>query len=180
MKRKTPIAELLRWRFKLAKSEAPSRPSAAHLLDHAPAWWERWPEKFQSLIVQLKQIQFAEDQQMTKSGRRKRPPVTALLVFGTKKLKNFVPVQYFRFYGGKLSFCFKLEPEIAVTETTAEVTFVSDIGARPLLCALATVSQDGKCRVNTELPANLVRDWGKLKPPDPLPFRLILHFKTNA
>jgi hypothetical protein len=180
MNRKMPIKELVSWRYKLAKFEAPSRPTAARLLDLALAWWERRPREFQSLIAQLNQIQFSEDQPMTKSRRRGGQPIAALVVSGRRKFENSVWAQRFRLRNGRLNLSFEMETKMAAMGPTIEVTFISDGAALPLFCALATRSADGKYCVNTKLPANLVQDWRQLKPANRLPFRLILRFETNG
>lgn len=174
MKRKMPVKELLRWRFQLAKSEAPPPPSAAQLLDLAPDWWEERPNEFQSLIAKLSRIQSAENQQIAKSSPGRSQPIPALVVSGRKKFENSLRVQQFHVRDGKLSFCFRMDTDLPAMGSTIEVTFISDIAPRPLFCALAAISAPGKWCINSELPANLAQAWKQLNPTDRMPFRLIL------
>jgi hypothetical protein len=176
MKPKIPIEELLRWRFKVAKFEAPAPPSAAHLLELANGWWEKYPDEFQAFVAQLKKIQLREDPNIVKPRRRRGHRIAALVVSGTSKSQGSVQVRHFRLGDGELNFSFEMENKISAIESSVEVTFISHPAARLLFCALATASADGKCSIKAKLPANLAQNWVHLKPADRMPFRLILRF----
>ena len=181
MKSKITVKELLGWRFEQAKVEAAVAPGATRLLDLAMPWWERSPQKFESAMARLDEIQLVKAHTTTESNRRRgQEPVPALVVRGKENIANSARVRYFHLRDGKLRLRFKLDTDVVPAGPTFEVTFIADTAAHPLFCVAATVSASGEYNVNAAVPADLAQDWGQLKVVDRMPFRLILRSGTNA
>jgi len=172
---------LLRWRLSRAEAEAPPAPRAARLLELARPWWERWPERFQSLVERVGRIQIAYGHAMTEPGRGGSGyPVPAVIFRTAEELETSVRVLYFAMRDGRLRLRFELDAAIGRGRESFDVTFIADRAARPLLSARATLSMDSEYRVDAELSGELARDWALLKVTDRLPFRLILRSDTTG
>jgi hypothetical protein len=175
MKTEIPIEQLLRWRLAQAETEAPPAPRAARLLEAARPWWATWPEQFHSLIERLGRIQVAYGHAMAEPRQsRGGYPVPALLALANQEIEACVRVLYLNARDGRLLLRFQLDAVAAQAPEQFEVTFFADQAARPLLCALATLSVDTEYRIEAELPAELARDWEQLRVTDRMPFRLLL------
>jgi hypothetical protein len=176
MKRKTSIQQLLRWRLAQSRASPPPAPRAAHLLQAARPWWEKQPKTFESQVEQLKRIKsvFGHAPGATvRSDNGYRVP--ALIVRGEEQSENYARITYFDVPDTRLLLSFKLETALRPVETTFQVTFVSEAGARPLFSAAATVSGEGNYVIETEILAEITSEWGQLKRSDQMPFRLILY-----
>jgi hypothetical protein len=175
MKTKVPISQLLRWRLKQAEAEAPPAPRAARLLEMVRPWWETWPERFRSLADRLGRIQIAYGHAMAEP----RPsrggfPVPALVALADQEIEARANVLHINVRNGRLMFRFQLDAAAARLPERLETTFVAEPSGRPLLSTPATRSVDAEYRIETELPADLAREWEKLKVTDRMPFRLLL------
>lgn len=169
------VEQLLRWRLAQAETEAPPAPRGTRLLDLARPWWESWPERFQTLVERLSQIQIAYGHAMTDP--RRSPggyPVPALIVRPAEELETSVRVLYFAVRDGWLRLRFHLGGMPGPTQASFDVTFVADQPARALLSAQATLSMESEYRIDAELADELARDWASLKVTDRMSFRLIL------
>jgi hypothetical protein len=172
---KIPVETLLRWRLSQAEAEAPPAPRAARLLELARPWWERWPERFQSLVERVGRIQIAYGHAMTEPRRDGSGfPVPTVIFRTAEELETSVRVVYFAIRDGRLRLRFQLDAAIGQAHESFDVTFIAGPAARPLLSAQATLSMDSEYRIDTELPEELARNWVLLKVTDRMPFRLIL------
>jgi len=173
---KIPVETLLRWRLSRAEAEAPPAPRAARLLELARPWWERWPDRFQSLVERLGRIQIACGHAMTEPRRDGSGlPVPAVIFRTAEDLETSVRVVCFAIRDGRLRLRFQLDGQ---AHESLDVTFIADPATRPLLSAQATLSPDGEYRIDAELPEELERSWAFVKVTDRMPFRLILRSDT--
>jgi len=174
MSNEISVEQLLRWRAARAEAEAPPAPRAARLLELARPWWETLPERFQSLVERLGNIQIAYGHAMAEpvSARRSGHPVPTLIVRRAEELETSVCVLYLGVRDGRLRLRFQMERAIAPTANTFEATLIAEGVA--ILSAPAVLSVDNEYRMDCELPENLARDWKELKVTDKMPFRLIL------
>ena len=181
MKRNVPIEQLLRWRLARAQSEVPVAPSAARLLKLARPWWEKWPEKYQLLAEQLSRAKTVHT--VTTNGSKPGHSgnlVPALFIRGEEVLEILTRLLSFRVRDAKLRLNFQTEVTLTPPTPVFEAAFISNTTWRPLFSAVATASVDDEYRVETELPARLVRGWERLKVTDHMPFQMILHSGTNG
>src|ERR1700733_12373404 len=127
MKPEKTVEELLRWRLEQARAEAPAPPIASQLLELARPWWEKWPEMFKSQVEHLSRIRVGCDSPATKPGRSSGGyAVPALIVRGVEKSEGLARVLEFNIRNDTLRFRFRLEPPMTLTESTLELTFISD------------------------------------------------------
>jgi hypothetical protein len=176
MKRKTSIQQLLRWRLAQSRASSPPAPKAAHLLRAARPWWEKQPKTFESQVEHLKRIKSVYGHTLgatTRGGNGNRVP--ALIVRGDEQSENYARITYFDVPDTRLLLSFKIETALRPVETAFEVTFISEADARPLFCAVATVSAEANYVIETEVLAEIASEWGQLKLRDPMPFRLVLY-----
>jgi hypothetical protein len=175
MKNKVSISELLRWRVSQAEADAPPAPRAARLLEMSRPWWETWPEQFRSLAGRLGRMQIAYGYAMAEP----RPsrggfPMPALVALANQEVEACASVLYLNVRNGRLMFRFQLDAVGAQLPEHLEATFVAEPSGQPLLSAPATLSVDAEYRIDTELPADVAREWEQLKVTDRMPFRLLL------
>jgi hypothetical protein len=175
MNRKLSIVDLLRWRLAQAEAEAPPAPPAAHLLERAKPWWEKWPEQFRALVDRLGSVQLA-------LGHALAVPrdllggnsVPALVVRGEEEIETSVRVLYLDVRNRCLRLRFQLEALLAPPEPILEVTFVSETAPGTPFSAAAVLVLDREYRLDTELAEESSRYWEKLKVTQRIPYRLIL------
>jgi hypothetical protein len=180
MKTKVPIGQLLRWRLARAEAEAPRAPRGARLLELARPWWEIWPERFQSLLERVGQIQIAYGHAMAEAGNaRSGYPVPTVVVRTAEELETSVRVLYLSVRNGRLRFRFQLDAAARPAPESFEATLISDKTALPLLSTHAMLSVDSEYRIDTELPPELARDLESLRVTDRMPFRMILRTATD-
>jgi hypothetical protein len=167
--------EYFRWRLEQMKAEAPAAPSASQLIERALPWWEKFPERFRTLVGHMETIRTGHDHNgnhpnASSDGRT----VPVLIVQGEAETKSFARILDFKILDGKLHFRFQLAPPLTPGASALEVTFISDTAARALFTSPAFGSGEIGYIVYTELQPELARDWALLKETDRLPFRLIL------
>jgi len=174
VKREFDLERLLKWRLERAEAEAPVPPRAAHLVEQARPWWDRWPERFQAYVQRLGAIQISYGYAMSelKHGHGGHP-VPTLISRDDQEVESPVRVLYVNVRDGRLRLRFQIDP-IPRIEPGFDVTFVSDGGLRPILSAYASLSVDGEYRLDAELPEELAVTWESLKVTDRMPFRFIL------
>jgi hypothetical protein len=180
MKTQISIEQLLRWRVALAETEAPPPPRAARLLELARPWWERYPRRFQSFLERVGKMEIAYGHAMAES----RPactvhPVPALIVRSEEQIEACAQVLYLSLRDGQLRLRFQLKGGPEPADPGFEITFVSNMPARPLFSALATRSVDNEYRLDTELPPEIIEEWRHLRVTDRMPFRFILRPRAD-
>jgi hypothetical protein len=181
MKTGVSIEQVLRWRLALAEAEAPRAPRAAQLLELARPWWERSPEQFQNLLQSLMRLEMAVGHAMAETRLpRTQHPVPTLIVRANEQIETCVRVLYLSVRESRLHFRFVLDAGANPLEEDFEATFILNSPAKPLFSADAIRSVDSEYRLDVEISAELVEEWRNLKVTDAMPFRLILHPKTNA
>jgi hypothetical protein len=169
------VEQLLHWRLARAEAEAPPAPRGAYLLELARPWWERWPERFQSLVERLRQIQIAYGHAMAEPRQSQSGhPVPTLIVRAVEELETSARVLYLNVRNGRLRLRFQLDAAAAQGHERFDVTLVADNSERPLLSAPAMLSLESEYRLDAELSEELARGWEQLKVTDRMPFRLIL------
>jgi hypothetical protein len=175
MRTKVSIEELLRWRLTAAEIDAPPRPHAAELLAWARPWWEKYPDRFQTVLHSLMTLQRPIGDPIAQTGQPSLPqPVPALIVRVDEQIQACVGLQYLKLRDGRLHFRFYLVACANPVEESYEVTFVSSLSAQPLFFAEARRWAETEYRLDTEVPLDLTEPWGSLRATDPVPFRLIL------
>jgi hypothetical protein len=175
MNTESNLRELLRWRLARAEAEAPPAPRASRLIALTRPWWETWPEKFESIVARLIQLEVGFGHALTEPGQnRNGHPVPVLLVRTMEELETFARVLYLDVRDGGLRLRFRLENLAEAPERSFDVTFVSESTGQPLLSAAAVLSIDPEYRVDIDLPEQIAKGWERLKVTDKMPFRLIL------
>ena len=174
MRRDFDIEQLLRWRLERAESDAPPPPKGLELLRRARPWWEVAPERFAASVRRLGAIEVSYGYAMSELQHgHGGHPVPALINDDGEELESPVRVLYVSIRDGRLRLRFQLDP-IPRIEPGYDVTFVSEVGQRPVLFGYASLSVDGEYRLDTELPDELATTWQSLKVTDRMPFRFIL------
>lgn len=174
MKNAMDIESLLHWRIQRAEAEAPRAPSGASLLKLVRPWWEVWPDRFAASVRRLASIQLSYGYAMAHPPHgHSGHPVAALISRDDDEQETPARVLYMNVRDGRLRLRFQLAP-VPRNDRLFEVTFVSEIGLRPILSAQADLSGDDEYRVDVELPSELAAAWETLKVTDPMPFRFIL------
>jgi hypothetical protein len=167
--------EYFRWRLEQMKAEAPPAPSASQLIERALPWWERYPERFRSLVGQMETIRVGHDHN---GDHPKSTPesfaVPALIVRGETETQSSARVLDFKILDGKLHFRFQLEPLLTPVDSTLEVTFISAAVLRPLFFTPAFGNMEIGYIVYADLSAELAREWASRREVDRLPFWLII------
>lgn len=175
MNTESDFRELLSWRLTRAEAEAPPAPRASRLLALTKPWWETWPDKFQSLVARLSQVEVGFGHALAEPGQnRNGHPVPVLLVRTVEELETSARVLYLDVRDGGLRLRFRLENAVEAPEQSFDVTFVSESTGQPLLSAAAVVSMNPEYRVDVDLPDEIAKCWERLKVTDKMPFRLIL------
>jgi hypothetical protein len=175
MRRKASIERVLRWRFEVAKGEAPPPPSAARLLELARPWWEKWPEMYQKCVEQLRRSQIGNGQSTPGKKRTgKAYPVPALVVRGEAASVASARMVRFSVCGSRLQIGFRMRAALIPAERFFEATFISATASQPLFDAPATMPHKNEYYIDTEIPGALAKDWRGLSVMHHMPFRLIL------
>jgi hypothetical protein len=180
MKSEVTIEQVLRWRLALAEAEAPPRPCGAQLLAWACPWWERYPQRFQSLVQSLATFETGVGHAMAQAGQPDTVhPVPTLIVRADIQTQANVDILCFNLHEGQLHLRFALDASVNPVEASFDVTFISISPPKPLFLAEARRLFDSEYRLNAEIPPELTEQWVSLKATDPMPFRLILHPKLT-
>jgi len=175
VKSQIPLEQLLRWRLARAEAEAPPAPRAARLLELARPWWETWPERFQTLVERLGQLEVIYGHAMAESRRAlSEQLVPAMIVRSSTETETSARVLYFSVRNGQLRLRFELSGDQDLFEPAYEATFVCRTSSRPLFSGSATRSTNSEYSLAEQLSDELTSKWGILKVTDPMPFRLIL------
>jgi len=173
MKTEVVIQELLRWRLARAEAEAPQAPRAAQLLELSRPWWETWPERFHALVERLGQIQVAYGHAMPEAGVARTGHPVSTLIAHPSPIETTARILYIEVRESRLRLRFQLDKSACQEQPAFEITFVSTKN-KPLFVAEASRSVDSEYRVETELPADVAREWTVVRVTDQMPFSLIL------
>src|SRR5262245_6510387 len=173
MKTEVIITELLRWRLARAEAEAPRAPRGAQLLELSRPWWETWPERFQKMVDRLSQIQVAYGHAMAETGVARTGHPVSTLIAHSSPVETTARVLYIEIREGRLRLRFQLDKAACQEQPAFETTFVSKTN-KPLFIANAARSVDSEYRVETEMPAEVAKDWAVVRVTDQMPFSLIL------
>jgi len=175
MKPQLPVEQLLRWRLARAEAEAPPAPRGAQLLELARPWWETWPERFQTLVGRLSQLDVAYGHAMADPRRTSvEHPVPVMIVRDSSETESSARVLYFNVRGEQLRLRFQLNASPDISDPAYEATFVSRSTSKPLFSSSAQRSANGDYSLTEGLSGELVDKWSSLKVTDEMPFRLIL------
>src|SRR3954470_14249388 len=100
MSTKITVRELLQCRLAQAEADAPPAPRASQLLHLARPWWEKYPERFQTIARHLTSIQMGYGHAKVDLGpERSGHLVPALIVGPDREIEASVQILHFDLRG---------------------------------------------------------------------------------
>ncbi len=174
MSTKMTAQELLQWRLARAEAVAPPAPRAARLLELARPWWEKFPEKFQKIALELTTIQMGYGHAKVDLGAERCGHIVPILIVSPDRERAAsVQILHFDLRGSMLRLRFELSQPVQPRETY-EVTFFSTETKQPLFSVGAQRAVGSEYWLNVSLTDALSHAWRNVRVTDLMPFRLIL------